>query len=284
MVETVLFPSGYFDAGTIDSDLRAEYEAALDTGLFKVILFSYEKWFDEGCLSLTEIPEAPIMAVYRGWMMKPEQYAAFYESLRRRNITLVTTPEMYSLFHVFPNIYPKLEADTAGMLTFPDGEEVDLEMVKRTFDRFMVKDYVKSVKGTDFPKFLRNRISGQEFAELMKLFYKYRGSLYTGGICIKEYLNLKKYGTHTNEYRVFYVKGIPVSVSRNSGQQSFAPEPPAELIEKYNTLDSCFYTIDVAELEDGSWKILEAGDGSVSGLSDGQDYRAFFRSLYHSLN
>ena len=83
---------------------------------------------------------------------------------------------------------------------------------------------------------------------------------------------------------MFYVKGIPVSVSRNSGQQSFAPEPPAELIEKYNTLDSCFYTIDVAELEDGSWKILEAGDGSVSGLSDGQDYRAFFRSLYHSLN
>ena len=39
----------------------------------------------------------------------------------------------------------------------------------------------------------------------MKLFYNYRGNLYTGGICIKEYLLLRKYGDKTNEYRVFYV-------------------------------------------------------------------------------
>ena len=44
-----------------------------------------------------------------------------------------------------------------------------------------------------------------------------------------------------------------------------------------------FYTVDFAELADGSWKIIEAGDGSVSGLSDGQDYVAFFRALYQCL-
>jgi len=49
-------------------------------------------------------------------------------------------------------------------------------------------------------------------------------------------------------------------------------------------LNSIYYTIDYAELEDGSWKILEAGDGQVSGLSDGQDYNAYFRALYHGIN
>lgn len=46
-------------------------------------------------------------------------------------------------------------------------------------------------------------------------------------------------------------------------------------------ISGVFYTVDFAELEDGTWKVIEAGDGSVSGLSDGQDYAAFFRALYH---
>lgn len=41
----------------------------------------------------------------------------------------------------------------------------------------------------------------------MEKFYKYRGDLYTGGICIKEYLDLKKYSGKTNGYRVFFANG-----------------------------------------------------------------------------
>ena len=59
------------------------------------------------------------------------------------------------------------------------------------------------------------------------------------------------------------------------------PEPPRELVEKYRMLDSPFYTVDYAELKDGTWKIIEVGDGSVSGLSDGQDPEHFFRTLFH---
>ena len=56
-----------------------------------------------------------------------------------------------------------------------------------------------------------------------------------------------------------------------------------DLIDKYKNLNSIFYTLDFAELADGTWKIIEAGDGSVSGLSVGQDYTAFFRALFHCL-
>lgn len=117
----------------------------------------------------------------------------------------------------------------------------------------------------------------------MEAFYHHRGELFAGGICVKEYLSLKHYGQRTNEYRAFYIGNHVATVSRNSGQGSYTPIVPQTLIEKYKFFGSPFYTIDYAELEDGSWKILEAGDGSVSGLSDGQDYHEFYRRLYYGL-
>ncbi|MBQ9632830.1 MAG: site-specific integrase, partial [Lachnospiraceae bacterium] len=142
----ILFPSSYFSEKRPDEDLQAEFDAVQNTGLFETRLFSYDKWSHEGRLSITCGDRTPACAIYRGWMMKPEQYAAFYQQLRGKGITLITTPEEYARFHLFPNIYPALGTDTAPMLVFPDGR-VDLDAVKAAFPRFMVKDYVKSVKG-----------------------------------------------------------------------------------------------------------------------------------------
>ena len=83
---------------------------------------------------------------------------------------------------------------------------------------------------------------------------------------------------------MFYIGGEIATVSRNSGQENFAPFPPTEITDKYKSLGSPFYTVDYAELTDGSWKVIEAGDGQVSGLSDNQDYKAFFRALNAGLN
>ncbi len=280
MVRTLLFPSSFFDVHKVDEDLQAEYDAVQNTGLFDVVLFGYEKWFHHGELVLTREPAEPVNAVYRGWMMKPDLYERFYHQLAERGIVLITAPEAYAAMHVFPNVYKLVEDDTAKMRVFPLHGEIDIEAVKKEFARFMVKDYVKSVKGTAFPKYFDQSIDQRSFNQWMEVFYQYRGDLLTGGICIKEYLDLKKYGNRTNEFRVFYANYEIVSVSRNSGQLQGTAEPPKGLIEKYRNLSGVFYTVDFAELEDGTWKIVEAGDGGVSGLSDGQDYEAFFRALY----
>lgn len=280
MVNAILFPSSFFDVRKVDEDLQAEYDAVQNTGLFDVILFGYEQWFHQGKLALTgELPE-PVNAVYRGWMMKPDVYETFYHQLAERGICLVTEPEAYAVMHVFPNVYKLVENDTAKMKVFPLHGEIDIEGVKKEFPRFMVKDYVKSVKGTEFPRYFDQSVDQDSFNRWMQVFYQYRGDLLTGGICIKEYLDLKKYGDRTNEFRVFYINHQIASVSKNSGQMQVTDEPPRELIERYRNLPSVFYTVDFAELENGTWKIIEAGDGGVSGLSDGQDYEAFYRALY----
>lgn len=281
MINLLIFPSSHFDANKIDEELQEEYNAAISTGLFEVILFGYEQWFLHGKIVLNKGVGERKIAIYRGWMMKPEQYKSFYNELLNRNITLLTSPEQYERFHIFPNIYPELEDDTAKMMAFPKDESVDLQEIQKVFKRFMVKDFVKSVKGTEFPKYFDSTISKEEFDKWMQIFYKYRGELYTGGICIKEYLDLAGDGKKTNEYRVFYGNGGIISISPNVGQGNNLPAPPKALIAKYMGLESPYYTIDFAQLRSGEWKIIEAGDGCVSGLSIGQDYEAYYRALFY---
>ena len=280
MVEMILFPSSFFSVTKVDEDLQQEYDAVMATGLFRVVLFGYDKWFNEDKLIVRDAPDTEHLAVYRGWMMKPEQYERFYYQLLDKNIRLITEPEQYRLMHVFPNVYESIREDTAKMEIYPLHTKIDVESLKKSFNHFMVKDYVKSVKGTEFPKYFDRSVTQEEFDHWMEVFYKYRGELLTGGICIKEYLDLKQYGDKTNEYRVFYINHEIATICKNSGQGNYTQEPPTEMIEKYRYLASPYYTVDYAELEDGTWKIIEAGDGEVSGLSDNQDYEHYFRTLY----
>ena len=46
-LDLILFPSSYFNVSKVDEDLQAEYNAVKATGLFDVILFGYDKWFEE---------------------------------------------------------------------------------------------------------------------------------------------------------------------------------------------------------------------------------------------
>ena len=81
MAKTILFPSSYYGINKVDEDLQAEYRAVVNTGLFDVIIFGYDDWFSKEKVILSKAPEEHTIAIYRGWMMKPEQYERFYNIL-----------------------------------------------------------------------------------------------------------------------------------------------------------------------------------------------------------
>lgn len=280
-MRTLLYPSSFSDYRSVEEDMREEYAAALDTGLFQVILFNYDEWLAGDRIRMTKQDVITDNVIYRGWMLKPEEYAELYSQMKVRGISLLVSPSDYTSMHLFPSVYPFIREDTAEMLFFEE-RSVDLKTVKEHFSRFMVKDSVKSVKGTEFPVFFDMSVTQKEFDDWMQVFYKYRGDLLTGGICIKEFLDLKRYGDKTNEFRVFYANHQIISICRNSLQPDYTNEPPMRLIQKYMDLPSPYYTIDYAELADSTWRIIEAGDGGVSGLSPGQDMKGYFRALYHA--
>lgn len=280
MIKAILFPCEMFAINEVDSCYQNEFDAVVENGDFELFFYDYEEFVRDGVLHLNKRPEEAVNAMLRGWMLNGNQYKDFYEKLQARNINLITTPEQYCQMHLFPRAYNLINDDTPGILVYPENERnVDLQEIKNNFERFMIKDYVKSEKGTDIPKFFDKQTSEEDFFYWLDVFKQYRGKLFTGGICIKEYVDLKKYGKNTNEWRVFYLNGNILSVSRNSGQKDFAAEVPKSLVAKYRKLPSPFYTVDYGELADGSWKILEVGDGQVSGLSDNQDAKAFFRAI-----
>lgn len=283
MADLLLFPSSYLHKKQVDADLKNEYDGVINTGLFDVIIFGYENWFINHKLELTREPAEMKKAIYRGWMMKPDEYEKFYNMLYHHNIQLITTPAEYEMLHIFPNVYQYFGNDTAKMRIYTFHDRISVDELKKEFDRFMIKDFVKSVKGTDFPKYFDRKITQAEFDKWMDVFYQYRGELLTGGICVKEYLPLKYYGEKTNEYRVFYVNHKIATVSQNSAQPAYTPKVPRQLIEKYVDLPSVYYTVDYAELEDNTWKVIEAGDGSVSGLSENQSIEQYYRALYYCI-
>lgn len=274
---TILFPSDYFNRNKIDVELEQEYEAAKKAG-FDVMLFDYSSWFESRKLVLNQDCNSDLI-LYRGWMMKPELYCEFEKQLLDLGYHLVVNSYAYKRLHEFVNVYPIIRNDIAPIMKFPIYTRIDVEFIKSTFGRFMVKDYVKSVKGSDFPVYFDSTITQSEFDGWMEKFYQYRGDLLTGGICIKKYLDLKKYNSHTNEYRVFYYFNEPMILMKNSNQSDTCCKPPVELINKYKILDSPFFTLDFAQLEDDSWIIIESGDGQVSGITDASQTDVFYKIL-----
>lgn len=278
MIDAILYPSDFFNCKCVDQQYKDEMDSCKKHGI-SCLIFNQDAWFSDYKIVLNTSIDKPIKALYRGFMMNPEEYRTFYKKLKEQNIQLIITSSMYELFHCFPNAYPLLKDDTPRIMTFSKGERIDLRKVNESFSRFMVKDYVKSVKGSIFPTFFTNDISQCEFDEYMKIFYQYRGNQFTGGICVKEYVDLKYYGNHTNEFRVFYMNQRIGYVCANSNQANMTIPVPTSLIEKYSMLTSPFYTIDFAEKKDGHWIVIECGDGQVSGLPLTADIDTFYRQL-----
>ena len=279
----ILFPSSIDNPKQVDEEYRLEYDTVKEFSELKPALFDYSNWYFNKQLKLnTDVAFENI--IYRGWMFKPDEYQKFYHLLQARKADLITAPQQYNLMHEFPLVYSKVKEDTPFIETYSFNQKINIKKIISKFPRFLVKDYVKSVKNTSFPKYFDKNFSQTEFDNWMKVFYKYRGNLLTGGICIKEYVDLKKYTDNTNEWRVFYLKNEVLAVLKNSQYNLKVSKPPKKLINKYKNLSSPFYTVDYAELENGRWIIVETGDGGVSGLPESTDINDFYNEMDQIIN
>ena len=99
--------------------------------------------------------------------------------------------------------------------------------------------------------------------------------LFTGGIVLKEFVKLKQYYPcckipKTNEWRAFILNDVIISLIQNSNLSTTDNENPPRMFVTTvcNKLKgkSNFYTVDFGELSDGTWTVIETGDGQVSGF------------------
>lgn len=286
MKPIIIYPSVFNNINKVDPDYQFELEVAEELN-FQVAMFNHDNFIsfgDKVKLNITKdtfLTKKTQPAIYRGWMLKPEDYIEFYSSLKTDyNIVLINSPKEYEATHCFINSYNRLEKYTPKTIWFPDEESIDWGLVRKIFDKFIVKDYVKSVKGFDFPEYLESSKSNQELNDYIDRFKKLRGDLYTGGIALKQYVELDKSDNHTHEFRAFYINGKARLMYANSNNEDDLI--PCHSANQYDLecLHSSFYTIDFARLITGEYIVVETGDGQVSGIPS----KEIAYKLYEQLN
>lgn len=294
MSVTVLFPSLPFAPSTPDPDYEAEYRAAQGAG-FSCVLFELEALRAGNAQAALRRchPAATTgeLLIYRGWMMCDAHYALLHKGLLEKGYRPITDPAAYVEAHYLPLAYKHLEGITPETFWI-EGRDAQAawglysELCKTPL---IVKDFVKSAKHRWREAcFLPAETSREDFDRILDNFLTERGSLFEKGIVFRRFHALVQLGEDMRgmpiheEYRLFCLDGQviahapfynPLDFERHKGDWG-------AIAQRFNNR---FITLDVARQADGSWIVIEAGDGGVSGLPLSIEPEVFYPALWSAL-
>lgn len=300
----ILFPCHPLEHGSIEPSMEFEYEAAKLAG-FEVFLFDHDDFISDGNIH-TNLPYRDFETllyediIIRSWMMNEKQYLHFYNSLGDIGYLPINSPRKYIQCHHFPEVYQYISEFTAKTWWSGDWylredayqpENIIWNSVRELLGGdVIIKDYVKSEKGNPDLFILDKELTNAEFGERVRKFIEARGKLFNKGLVFKAVQHLKLYEGQTNEWRLFFLNKNLVTYSLNTEKDIFA-DAGKPTIQQFNAFIECaksipsnFFTMDIAEKEDGSWTILECGDGQVSGLAAHETPIKFYNRLNMILN
>ncbi|MDC0832449.1 ATP-grasp domain-containing protein [Geitlerinema sp. CS-897] len=185
--------------------------------------------------------------LYRGWMLKKEDYRTFESLVLQKNARLFTSSSSYLATHHLPNWYDRLSLYTPETVAIADLETAENVLESLAWNKYFIKDFVKSVKTSIGSVITDSHELPKIIDEMMRL----RGEI-EGGLCIRRF---EEFIPHT-EFRYFAIEGEPFSPNRQP-----CPEPVWFAAKR---IQSPFFSIDIAQRTDGVLRIVEIGDGQVS--------------------
>jgi hypothetical protein len=151
MPANVLFPSSPMSPREVEPDYADERAAAVAAG-FTI------GFMDHSLVTSCETERAVRFArdlsgptIYRGWMLKPSEYASLHVALAARGVVLVNDPAAFRFCHWLPESYAVIEGRTPRTVWMPLVGEPDFDAVMALLGPFgggplVLKDYVKSQK------------------------------------------------------------------------------------------------------------------------------------------
>jgi hypothetical protein len=278
-----------------DAAFAGEAEAVRDLG-HPIGLVDFEALAaGDARAAVRRVPESPgEVAIYRGWMLRPEAYRSLYEALAARGVNLVNDPDAYERAHHLPGWYPALEGHTPRSVWLPVRGEVAMDEVMALLRPFgdgpvFLKDFVKSRKHEWAEACFIPAASDRASVErVVRRFLELQGDDLAGGLVFREFVELAPAGRHpksgmplAREQRIFFLDGAPIASFRYWDEADYASPtlPEEELRGLAAGVGSRFFTMDVAELRGGGATVIEVGDGQVSGLPEHADPRELYRPI-----
>lgn len=293
----IIFCDSVYDRKIVDPDYLNEFNSAIKYG-FNVSLISHEELVNnniDSSISYVKSSSNLENAIYRGWMITPEQYEQLYNQLLTKNIRLINSPDDFKFCHYLPLNYPKIEEFTPKSFWTKDlSEDSILSLAKKFGDSpVIIKDYVKSEKHYwNEACFIPNASDFEQTINVVTKFFELRGNHLNEGIVIREFVELEFLTNHsksgmplTKELRIFFFKNEILKIGNywdegNYNDTSFNIDSFKAIGKK---ISSDFFTMDIAKKKNGNWIIIEIGDAQVSGLPENIDTNSFYSDLVNKL-
>ena len=274
-----------------DEMYRAEARAAEAAG-FEYALVDFDRLVSgDAAQAVRRVPAGNReYALYRGWMLTPERYTALYNALCTKGVILINDPAAYKHCHHLPESYPVIEGHTPQSVWTRDLSIGAIMAALATFgDKpVIVKDFVKSQKHYWFEAcYIPAASSRSDVERVVTRFLDLQGDGLNEGLVFREFVEFEPLGTHpesgmplTGEYRLFILDGEPLLTTEYwEGDYSGSPPPVEQFRDVIGAVQSRFFTMDIARLQGGDWRIIELGDGQVAGLPESADVAAFYARL-----
>jgi hypothetical protein len=147
----ILFPCEPFDRKNVDSVYEGEFNAYKLMNI-RTYFYDYDELVDNNKFISNIGEDEKGVLIYRGWMLKPEQYEFLYNKILEKTngyLILVNSPEQYTNCHCFPYVYKDIIEYTPSIIVLNDWNKIENIFTvasKIKFDYFFLKDYVKSIK------------------------------------------------------------------------------------------------------------------------------------------
>jgi len=286
-------------ADTRQPDEAYQPEAAAADGLrIPYALVSFEALVkdQDAVKAVRRVPQhdPPVLALYRGWMLRPEQYGHLYQALLGRGLRLINDPAAYRHCHHLPESYSAIEQHTPRSVWLRTGADLSMDTIMDLLRPFgsapiVLKDFVKSRKHEWHEAcFIPSAADRGQVERVVKRFLELQEDDLNEGLVFREFVEFEPLTHHsksgmplTKEFRLFFLDGKLVFWTNYWEEGDYAGLMPAvdQFLEVAGKVQSRFFTMDVAKRKDGEWVIVELGDGQVAGLPDNADVRLFYRSL-----
>lgn len=201
-------------------------------------------------------------AVYRGWMLRSEHYAAFARALGHRGVVLRTSADQYRTAHEFPGWYADFQRLTPESV-WTEGfgrDRFDRARERLRDGPAVLRDYTKSMKHHWHEAAYIPDLADAEAAwNVARRFTQLRDDDATGGFVLRRFEPFT-----STEVRTWWVDGTCALIGPHPDTPNAVPDAPDLTAIGPLVRHLRFATVDLARREDGAWRVVELGDGQVS--------------------
>lgn len=263
---TYVFPCNPLSGRGYDSEFQNEVNALKWTDAHVASVDHDQLRSGDAVLKMNNAPVDDVV-VYRGWMMNLAEYTVFYTALQNKGYSTLTSPSEYALAHQIDGwieAFQDITFNTVLLPLNPSQDEVQNAVTRLGSEKFFIKDYVKSLK-TDATLSVA---TAETLFDTIQRFQEAQGDWLTGGIVVREYIDLPD---DRVEIRGWWRDGVwkAFTTHPDYGDETFEFNIPTALMkdisDRLTALGVHFVSVDFTPTANG-WKVVEIGDGQVSGF------------------